>query len=332
MKSPWILGNIKLDLTFFVFPSFITILFSLLFLKEHTIHIFLLLITFHLIDSGHIYFTFFRTYANKDERQSSSLYIYTPLIIFSIFFLWIFTNTPFVWHFVVYATLYHNVRQFYGITRWYQKLQKNFSPWPTRFLYLLCLTPVIIYHFRTNIITGIYSQKDIFHFPSEFLLNISLVFYISILISWILYETFQIKKNIFSLGRFLSLLTPISAYGFGLILGQNYFQILGPIIAAHGIAYMALVAFSLEKIQPEKYKTFKRTLLLLLGVAIIFGILEAYTEDTLSPLMDGMTYETKVHLPLSLFAAAYLTPLFTHYFFDSLIWKSKHREAHLIYN
>ncbi|MCJ8275327.1 MAG: hypothetical protein HRT44_00945 [Bdellovibrionales bacterium] len=328
-SSPWILNHKTKDIIFLISPAFITILLGLTFFSSSDISIIVLFFVFGLIDNGHVYLTFFRTHINSNERKSSSLFWQVPLGVFIFFFIWLFAKAPYLWHFVVYVTLFHNVRQFYGITRWYQKNIKDPSPWPGRFLYLLTVIPIVAYHFRSDILTGIYSAEDIFYYPSDYLFSLSMGLYFIVLSCWAAFEILNRKKS--SLGRVLSIVTPLSAYSFGLLFGKTLFQVLGPIVIAHGVGYMALMAHSLEKTEPNVYKKFYRTLVMFIGVLIIAGAFEAYLSNYLDQWMkDSGEFATNNIFLLALMAF-YLTPLFCHYVYDAYLWRKGHREAHLIY-
>lgn len=331
-SSPWILHSFKKDFLFLVLPPLLMLTLSFSITTEGIATLFFSFFTFSIVDNGHVYMTFLRTYSHTPERSSSIRYLLTPLLVFFIFFLWLWLGGRYFWHFVVYATLFHNIRQFYGITRWYQKKNKNFSPWPGRFLYALTILPVIAYHFRDQVLTGMYAETDIFYNPNpQYLLSISFI-YLFILFFWLSFELFSFYTKQKSLGRFLSLLTPVTAYGISFFFGKTYLQVLGPVIIGHGISYAALMAFALNKTQSERYFSFKRTFIFLMGIAIIFGILESFSEDYLSLWIESVGKMESIPLIGVALISLYLTPLFCHYYFDGYLWKSSHREAKIIYN
>ena len=117
----WILEKPLLDLSFLVLPALVAIgiFFSGI---DYGAHLALLgFIVFTWVDSGHVFVTVLRTYMHREEYESNKVYIYAPIVIFVTMSLWLMTGGKFIWDFVVYATLHHNIKQFYGITRWYQK-------------------------------------------------------------------------------------------------------------------------------------------------------------------------------------------------------------------
>ena len=67
-----------------------------------------------------------------------------------LLFLWNFFEVPYLWTFVVYFTVFHNVRQLYGINKWFQLVEKNFNKVPDYFLYAVCGASFLALHLRTD--------------------------------------------------------------------------------------------------------------------------------------------------------------------------------------
>ena len=258
--SYWIFNKSYKDFLFLVLPAYITIIVAKIIHPTSWVDMVVLFIVFHVIDSGHVYLTFYRTHGHRQERASQSYYLWAPPLILITCALWYLSGGLYFWSFVTYSTLYHNLRQFYGITRWYQKKEGNFSPWPTRFLYSLMITPAVGFHFRNLGELSIYNRQEVFYHPNLTYYKISLAIFMLAMLSWLVYESFCYFKNNrqWSPGRVLSVLTPAAAYSSGLFFGDNYLQIIGPMIVAHGIGYWALMGFSMNRTFANPRSFFKR--------------------------------------------------------------------------
>lgn len=326
----WIFGSFILDMLFLVLPVLGTL--SLVFLIDINWDNFLIasIIVFTWIDSGHVYTTVLRTYLNKEEFQSNrGLYVFSPLIIFSVVLIWLIAGGFLLWDFVLYATLYHNVRQYYGVTRWYQKNMASKSVWQTRYLYLLTVLPVILFHFRKEISKNIYIQTQLPSLENPILLYWGTVLYLAILGSWLVYQIWTLVRNPKELAISLSVFVPVAGYGCGFLLGRNLFEVAAPIIVGHGIGYMGLMTLSLNRTRPDRYRSFFKALLLIVVLAVFFGSVSDTIEENFIGRLPFMTGWSWV---LSSFAVTVvLTPLLLHYYIDAIIWNKKHRESHLVF-
>lgn len=272
------------------------------------------------LDSGHVYATLWRTYLNPQERKRSSIYLWMPIAIFVLFFVWLRWEWPYLGAFIVYATLFHNVRQFFGISKWYQRLNGRFSRDSDRLLYTLCGLPVFIAHFRSDLEwNSYYTEKDVFIWPNPAFESLSLKIYLTVVVLWIAFEIHS-YWNYRDLSRTLSVFLPALLYGCCFLLGRNMVQILFPLVVSHGLAYIGLVALSVHRLSDRK-RQFAQTVGWVLATAVVLGAAEHFAEGELSFTDPRQAFWT----------ALILVPLFCHYVFDAFLWKKTHPEAELLF-
>lgn len=323
----WILGSFKMEATFFFLPGLLSIVVALAFPHLGDTSLLYGLLVTALIDSGHVYTTFWRTLLHPEERNSSSLYWLLPLGIFFFFFAWYFSRLPHLWSFVVYSTLFHHVRQVYGFSKWYQALNKRTDKISDYFLYALSIGPMFIYHFRPNAIGYYYSSNDLFLFPDITIYKGLLYVYSVVLVSWIMYERRVWLSGRKEINRVLSVAFPATIYAFSFFVGKTFSQVLFPLLFLHGIAYCGVMGLSLNKTRGGWFSTMFKSLLIVGVTAVVFGLIESWLEGT----YIGDNRRLNGFIP-SIVVGLYLTPLFCHYLFDAMIWKRSHREAKMIYS
>lgn len=274
-----------------------------------------------LLDSGHVYATLWRTYFMPQERVRSAVYWWLPPFFFVVFFFWNYFQWGYLAAFVVYATVFHNVRQLLGISKWYQKINKSWSRTSDIFLYLLCGIPFLAFHFRTDVqFAHYYASDELFLFPNPQILHGLLLLYILVLFLWCLFEMYRLMKYK-DTQRTLSVFFAAVIYGAAFIYGKNAAQVLFPLIVSHGFSYLALTDLSLRKLSAQMvgYKPLGLVLL----TALLFGGIEFLIEE------DWINTKSPRH---SLTTALLLTPLFCHYYFDAFLWKRTHPDALKIYS
>lgn len=271
-----------------------------------------LLIFIAVLDSGHIYLTIYRASLERTNNFMEKKYIITPIIIFSGLFFWKLFKAPYLWSFIVYITVFHNLRQFFGINRWYQHINNNKNPRLDKYVYSICCLSFLGFHFRSDVKIVYYTKSDIFLFPNSSLENY-IKLCLAVLFLFLAKDIYKLWKNKVSLAQINSVVLPTVLYAVSLLYGKNELQILGSIILSHAITYIAVVYKSLS------IKNFlnlnKKTLaLLMLCTAGLFGLFEFYLEE------NYIDHNSNT-LTMSLLTAVYLTPLLSHFIFDSWLWK-----------
>jgi hypothetical protein len=325
----WILDSKIKDLLLIIFPGLITYLaFILLNVSNFSTGSSLLaLMVLIIIDTGHVYTTAWRTYFNKEEVLRTPLYKYVPIVIFGLFFTWHFAKIPYIWNFVFYATIFHYIRQSYGILKWYEKLNNSFHHFTGKVIYLSSIIPFAAMHFSENFNPQYYSDGDFFLYPSPHLFNLCVLLQALLFVYWI-YNEFKIKK--IELNRILFILGNALMYStafLGLLKPQ---LLLASFVMAHGLPYIYLMVVSLKKTQPRFNWSFTRLSTFMLVFALIFGAGEYFFEDLLLQV-DNLYIENR-DWAMSTLIALYLIPLFAHFTFDAIIWKKKHPDSRKIFN
>lgn len=321
----WILGNVRKEILFLYLPALISVALAIVYPDLGIVSLIYGILATGIIDSGHVYTTVWRTYFHGEERRSHSAYLYFPAIFFLFFAAWFYSGVPHLWAFVVYATLYHHVRQVYGFSKWYQKLNRRSDKISDAFLYTLSVLPMVIYHFRADAISGYYTQNDLFLYPSSPIRTALLIAYLLVLISWLVYEGRLYKKGIREFNRVISVGFPASIYAFCFLYGKTITQILFPLLFLHGVAYFAVMGQSLSRTQ-KRFAAPVFALGIVLLTATVMGLGESWMEENVIEFEHG-----EHRLLRSVIAGLWLTPLFCHYAFDAIIWRKDHREASAVF-
>ena len=318
----WILKDPKKDFLVFYLPGLIAIAISklMLDLKDHWIYFFFVWLALGILDGGHVYSTLWRTYFSKNELQRRPLYYkLTPIILFILFSLWIYTGGLYLVPFVVYFTIYHNIRQLYGINKWYQKINHSFDKKSDWFLYAFCIFPVIAFHFRGDINLPIYYNVVDMIYPNLFFYNLSLLLFSLVILTFTLKEIhtyFKTKK--IETTRILATVFPGVIYSFALLFSNSVMEVLFPLVVSHGLTYLILIDYSLEKTRSNYTK---KIFILIIGATLLLGTTEFFAEDLFYDVTDPAKAIT---------TSFFLTPLFCHYLFDAFLWRKDHPESKLI--
>jgi hypothetical protein len=222
---------------------------------------------------------------------------------------------------VVYFTLYHNIRQLYGVSKWYQKINKSFDKVSDYFLYAFCIIPIIAFHFRGDVtLPKYYNVSEMIH-SNPLFYNITLLTFSLLILAYALKEIINYYKNKrLDTARVLATVFPGLIYTAAFLFSNTIVEVLFPLVVSHGLTYLILIDYSLEKTSSTYTK---RTFMIILGLAIILGSTEFFAEELFYDVTD----------PTKAFATSlFLTPLFCHYIFDAFLWTKDHPESKLIIN
>lgn len=324
----WILKSWKREFFWLYLPGPLTFVLGYFLsarFEASTIFFIYALLVRDFMDSGHIYATLWRTYLDPEERVRSKMYWLVPIIFMLLFFVWIYYRLPFLAAFVAYVTIFHNCRQFYGISKWYQRINNSYRKSSDFFLYANCFLPIVVAHFRTNYNSTTYYIKDtLFLHPDQNICNAFTLLYFAVLLCWFAYEIQLFVKKQFELNRVLSVALPSFIYGFAFMLGRSVAEILPALVISHGMGYFAMTSLAINKKNPRRFHSFYVSLATILLTAVFFG-------NILGALKEYFLAGTS-HVAMALILAAYITPFFCHYLFDAFIWKSKHPDSKIIYS
>lgn len=323
-RNPWIFDSFLNDFSIFILPTLFSILYFSFFRNspEDAIHrVIVSTVMLILADNGHVYLTLWRTYLDKNERRRSAVYWSAPIILFTFIFLMTQWNIQYFWTFIIYATVYHNLRQLYGFSRWYQKLNQHSDPRRDYFLYALCLLPLVIITFgEPRLVSFYYSVNDALYWPNTFVYETLLNLYVMTIIAWLLYELKCYRKGRWHANHFLFLCICFSMYGFSFFNFKNSFELIGPLAFAHGVAYYATMNLSVKKM---KTFSFNVTIPILLS-GFILGFGEYFFSEFFVDYSGGISGTQ------SLIISLWITPLLCHYYFDSFLWTGRHPDFQTI--
>jgi hypothetical protein len=320
----WILGSLKCDLVFLMLPGLFSVGISMLFPHLAESSLVYGLIATGLVDSGHVYTTFWRTLFTSGKKRQWPWMV--PVFFILFFGVWYYFSFPGLWTFVVYSTLFHHVRQSYGFSKWYQTLNHRADPISDRFFYGLIILPMVTYHFSPGALGSYYSENDLFLYPLSNVRDALMVIYSVVLFSWICYETKLWKRGLRESNRIISVGYPALIYGYCFLVGETLTQILIPLLFVHGVAYFGVMGQTLHRTQKQRFSSLFEALSLVIITACVFGLSEAWIEEEALNLHSGSPLWLS-----SLLIGLTLMPLYCHYFYDAIIWKKSHAEADLVY-
>lgn len=328
----WILGGRWLDFLLILFPGFFFIALGPYFPEESAPFVFYAFIVGVLIDSGHVYLTAFRTVLRPVELRSHPTYWVTPLLTCAAVCLWLGLQIPYFWVALVYFGIFHYNAQFYGMLRWYEKINGRFCPASHRFLHALMLLPFIGAHFRQPIKVGYYTDFPIFFIPHDTLYWAGVAAFAATVAAWLVFEWRLFRRGRREFNRFCAILGPAVIYGWCFLAADTGAEVLFPVLVAHGIPYFAIMDISLRRLNPSFFHGALKVTGLLVATALIFSVGEKFYEEH---WVGNAMSDTYVQAPLSWFqivlTGIFMTPLLCHYIWDGHLWRGKHREAKIIY-
>jgi len=311
------------------------------------------------IDVSHVWSTIFRTYLDKDEfSRHKSLLIYAPFISFTIFFALASFSQIWFWRVLAYLALYHFIKQQYGFLALYQlKRGKNLhakifnDKWV---IYFGMLYPVAYWHISGNRVFNWFVQNDFINIGSHIttyaqqlipLIEQGLYFlnilYWLILFAWLIEEWILSKRQLSQLqtGKVLWVVTTAVNWYLGIVYFNSDIVFSLTNVVAHGIPYMVLVLYYVEKkkqlravnkVNTLEKRGFNIAFMLLLILVLAFG--EEYMWDMLLYREKQPLFESLLHYPVqaaqnpffqAIVLAALSIPQVSHYIIDGYIWKGK---------
>lgn len=306
------------------------------------------------IDVSHVWSTIFRTYADREEfNNHKKLLLLAPLIAFILFFVISGLSQPLFWRVLAYIALYHFVKQQYGFMRIYKAKAGDFKSKIIKdewIIYTGMIYPVIYWHLTDRRNFSWFVDGDFlnyYHMLSD--LPMDLIFWITngiywlIIVSWLIQEV--ILKSIFLYGKILWILTTAINWYLGIVYFNSDLVFTITNIVAHGIPYLVLILFYVEKkkeIQSSTYVSKQKGLLirivLMILIVLILAFGEEYFWDMLIYREREWIFEAVLPFPLEAFSnrwwqafgiALLTVPQATHYIIDGFIWKSGPKNPHL---
>ena len=323
----WILESWPADAGWLLIPGLLATLLSLWIpdTPGSAAYALFAFVTLGLLDSGHVYATLWRTYLNPRERRRTRLYWLVPLAVFALFFAWAGLGIPYLGSFVLYVTLFHNIRQLFGIAKWYQKLNGVYRPAADFFVQALCAVPLLGAHFDPRAPLrwrGYYAGDEVLLHPDPALYRIALGGYALLVAAWLVYEArLAWRERRVEWNRVSAIANAAFLYGFCTLYASGAAQTLFPLLVSHGVAYIGLTTQSVRRVGafPLGYWA------VLVGVALTcaaLGTAEFVFEGRYAGFLDPRWAAV---------TALWLTPVHCHYVFDALLWRRRHPEAGLVF-
>jgi len=321
----WILGSFKKDLSVFHLSGIFVLICYLIF-KENTLFLAIWsFIFFQIVDVGHNYITFWRTLFKKGNDPEIRFYWMSFGGSFLFISTWLFLGIPYYWTFALYFIVYHHIRQFYGVNRWYQRLNNRYCKRSNYFLYLLTAFPFLVFHFR-KFPPNPDANRQLFTYPSETLFNLGMIFCFYIFILWIIHEIKLYRQGIREMNRFLSIAIPAILHLFCFLFAPNYLSIFFPLLTIHGLTYFAIMGKSLKALNPKKSLGY---IIFIVGLSLIaFGISDYLYKGLVVRRL--LAYGNSQNVLFTLLLALTGTASLFHCFIDGFIWKRKNHDAKVI--
>lgn len=320
-ESANIFGSIRRDISYlYLFPTIIVIgMMSFDRLYENPLVAFLALFVF---DTGHRYTTAFRTYFHKEELEGKPRYVIAPLIVYSSVFFWAYMGVPYFWSVIVYMTFYHHIRQYYGVYRWYAKLDDYKVKNDDWHLYAVIVIPFLLFHLRSVEYQSLYDYSEILFFPNDTIFKYAVISY-TVYFACILFVMTRklLHKNI-GTGTYLAFVYPGVLHYICFLFFNHSYQILIPVLGIHGLTYLFIINKSVHRIKPVPQNPYK-VWIYILGLVFIFAGLEYLMMDH-TDIFKGKIMQGNIFL-CSL-VALYLLPNILHYYYDGFLWKKEHRD------
>jgi hypothetical protein len=315
----WIFKSAGKDAAYILGPLLLGTLYCL-FVGEYHVAWFALLVA--CIDHTHVASTSWRTIFNKN--QSKLINFGVPLGVFAVIFLLTYINLAYLWTAVTYVAFVHLIRQNYGVLRWYKKVNNYFDRLDEVFFYIFSILPFILFHFRADLIFGLFEDGTFMHMPSKLIFERGMLFYLGLLFLWFFYEAFirgEFKK---SLGSKLFIFGNSIFTYFVLTKLKTNAQIADTLLFAHGLHYLALNLMTIKKVSRPSLWVYFVMGLMGLGLVLIY--------KTYSSPLEGLNLELNgPGLFIAFLVGVYHLPVLSHYTYDTFIWRSSSAEAKKIY-
>lgn len=323
----WIFGRAHKDFFALYAAGLVALIFLILTQEGSRLQLAILFISFVIIDTGHGYVTAWRAFRHP-TAQYAKRHGLSFILIFLLSWFWMYTQIPYFWTMVVYFTIYHHIRQFFGWNRWYQNLNKRACAASDYFLYGLLLIPIVLFHFRPKLTLSIYGTGEVIFWPNQNAFYIGLGFYVIFVLSWLIYEFTLWRKGIKELNRFSALFIPTAFHSYCFLYATDLYQIVLPLLSLHGVAYIAVMSQSLQRLNNYK-KSWLYFSFLLFVTALMGGLFEYWIEDF---AVEYDYLKKNLGALVTLANAAIVAPALWHYLVDGWIWKRTDPEAVVVFS
>jgi len=299
---PWILGSIVKDFGAFYLTPCVLILIAMIapdWLWWPTLGF----LVYQWFDVGHAFPTMFRVAPRWGSALLFSALL--PLVIFAVLVAGFWLNMRWTLVAVVYLTVFHHVRQFYGISRWYQYLNQRPDNGSGFYLYILTLLPLLLVHFREDLQSSQFAWAQLPHFENPDLEIALKLILAAAWIGWGIFEFFRARRFGLELNRVLSVFLPAFLHYWCFTQAPTIEAMLFPLLTIHALTYFFVVDQRSGKRRANIFILFMAGFA---GGTLVFG-LESLSER----LPSGPLSAALVGLAL--------TPTIWHYVIDGFIWR-----------
>lgn len=324
----WILGSFFLDFIFIVCPGFFGIMFSQL--HESIIHnpsfnlISFLLLT-NIIDQGHIYTTVLRLPKNESWNK---YYIIVPILVFLSFTLMFYFQFKYTIFLVSYYALFHFYKQHEGFIRLYMGRSGLYNITTINIFTLFSLCSILAYHFNPNSMYNFNIRVFLLHDISFFKI-FSFLHFLLILI-YLIHEFYKYINKQFSFNSFIYIIYTMLVFTYAHIMSKTAEDFIYVHLFGHGVPYLAMIFYSTRKLYNLKIQN---VLLIMICIIAIFSYTDFYLDDLYAQFVVDDLYEQlkEPNLLIASLGALTTTPQVCHFIIDRYIWKTKNKDAQVIY-
>ncbi|MEM7107071.1 MAG: hypothetical protein AAF519_02510 [Bacteroidota bacterium] len=310
------------------------------------------------IDVSHVWSTIFRTYLDKDEFQRhKTLLVLAPFIAVTVFFVAAVISIHTFWTILAYLALYHFIKQQYGFMRLYQArygkvdVKKRVSDKSA--IYLGMLYPVLYWHLNTRREFSWFVDGDFFNLSEltdslapviSYFNPIGTSLYLAVLAYWLIQEIYLHQKHrlSFPFGKVLWVITTAFNWFLGIVYFNSDFAFSLTNVVAHGIPYMALMFFYVERkkqaVQRIPIGKIAIHVAFMLMVVLMLALGEEYLWDMLVYRENENVFARIFNYPFNpvtstlataLAMALLSVPQVTHYILDGFIWKANKKNPYV---
>tara|TARA_Y100000588_G_C14111612_1_gene863259 strand:- start:95 stop:1198 length:1104 start_codon:yes stop_codon:yes gene_type:complete len=312
------------------------------------------------IDVSHVWSTLFRTYLDREEfSHHRNVLVRTPLVAFAVFFIIASFSSLWFWRTMAYLALFHFVKQQYGFFALYRG-HFRFAPARKIFddikvIYLATLYPVAYWHLTDDRSFTWFVSGDFFPLHAllgsgvEFLPPLALIgnmCYWVVIAGWCIEEVYYCRKHgvELPLGKILWLLTTAGNWYLGIVYFNSDIAFSLTNVVAHGVPYLALIFFYVEKKKglkarrPISHAQIGLHLTFMLGIVLLLAFGEEYLWDMFLYRERGAIFEWLFSYPIralqtplgqALALGLLSVPQVTHYILDGFIWRSNAKNPYL---
>lgn len=311
----WIFGSVRKDFLFLYMSSFIGYIAIVFEGSLQTAAIVLAIAGF--FEAVHIYSTSWRIYFNPVEFKRNWLYWGYPVIFFTTFCAWFYFNIPHLVLVNFFVTFYHNYRQFYGINKWYQKINQDNDRLFDYAIYAVIVPPSIL----------LVARGGLFPFlPASLVASAHSIYsiLIALIFSWEIYQ-FAFKNA--KVYRLFVLTLGLIIYGINMVTDNAPIAI-AQLAFSHSIAYMGIMALTTQRLNLMPSKSF----LVSVSIITITSILLLYIFRDFLTLGVKQVFSLKEETALIFYMIFHNTWGYSHYFIDAYLWRGKHPDAKTVYS